>query len=1463
MATVSGPLLIDPSEDYVKHEDLMIYVEFQARRRNKSLLVGSNERGDFVTIARASQSGGTVNLMPTGPNNMFTTEWTDYNLGNPELFGIKNVSIQVKSNAITMVDVVFEDIKGLALLHTFNSNSPTNEPTSNNNPLLVLFDLPYADFRIKFKGHYGQSTSIKLTVTRPANIKFNSSTGNYEISMSFTSKTFGILRDIKLQHLLAARFMLPYLGGDSENVPGVSLNFANSELTSLRELVEFNRTVTKLIEDLDRNDPEVLKYREIDNKIQLIDQAIKQLIAIGKLAEREKYLVRFNEDNFEIATGEKNTSSEINQLYINSIKDYIKVLKDNKINVQNKIEVVLAENIVNPVNKTNLSGLRFLNAGNRHIQELTDIANKFESERNKIGESLDKKLEQTIISRLGFQPTIKEIVRILCNDVDIFLSILRRISIEAERYHTSNPTDIPATNPDEERVRLFAFPNYFEKISIVDKVGNGTESLDKTVIQYPGKIKSFKENWPECQMVEAYLNALLETNSNLGVINSVYLNENNNKDKFLFNFPSDTPNKILNLVQIDESLKFLVEKFYFLYSRVYNLYNIIPEPLLINYLAKSEAFNFSRQLSNLTTKQALSSLSVESDNVVETIKTSNQFPQTTALLNQTSVVNLSNFEGSPKRNGLTVDNSFNSVNLFFPPSKLSFETESYNQEWLKIKDTINSKNVWIKSGFLLGKDLGEDKISVSQDGKIVVRDLTFDSNFTEYKSDYLFNDDFRLTNNEREILVQEQDPDLFTKKVCALFFQDLSNSEILNLPSEKELPLGCLTLLNLVSKPISSTDRNLIEGFIQTYLISSADSIKEIISSNENFTNEVLNSTGKKLLFSIIGRQFILATDSSLTFNEPTTGTNLADFKVNDNLLNTFLNRFSQNLKTLLENSTAQETPRLRVPSSPVTNDDKKLDIYQNFKEIVDRWFSGDEELFDGRPLIDYFRFIDSAGNDISQKLFVDFTSVTNLIDSSNVNINLYTILANLFEKNHILFFPYENFISFEGEGEQRWTREKIFAPTLSSLENGSPQFTCVYTGGNSAKLNISNNGVNQNDGVSLKEQSSIPVEFQKTNAKCFVVKVGNQEQSHFNNVNFSTEQFTVSRESLQIVDSISKKTNSAYGQLGGQSMLSVYNQQSYSVEVGGMGNAMIQPLQFFQLEGVPIFEGLYKIIEVKHNISLPNNMTTTFKGFRIPRYSQPIVQNYFNTIRKAYKVNRRNNLEIQFQALQPRPRVSDSNLSRFDYTACEQAGGVSPQTIVSTIIATPNKINAFMKAIGREEGFFDSGPATNNIPKRLNNPGSIRKNIFNVRIPGQIVGNSETFSGTEQNNFAFFNNPGTIETSKSGNLYENSGWGALRWLIENGRPTSSLNNNNLFYREMSVEQFINIYCPQGDGNNNPVNYVANIISNINKELGVNCTPTLLNEPRNNATFNNLSLNPGRNLSFEGKYSINAFIQSL
>jgi hypothetical protein len=71
------------------------------------------------------------------------------------------------------------------------------------------------------------------------------------------------------------------------------------------------------------------------------------------------------------------------------------------------------------------------------------------------------------------------------------------------------------------------------------------------------------------------------------------------------------------------------------------------------------------------------------------------------------------------------------------------------------------------------------------------------------------------------------------------------------------------------------------------------------------------------------------------------------------------------------------------------------------------------------------------------------------------------------------------------------------------------------------------------------------------------------------------------------------------------------------------MGNAMIQPMMYFQLDNIPMFHGAYLITKVRHNIK-PNYMSTTFTGSRVKASKLPIIDaaTVYGDILASYGIN-------------------------------------------------------------------------------------------------------------------------------------------------------------------------------------------------------------------------------------------------
>lgn len=311
-----------------------------------------------------------------------------------------------------------------------------------------------------------------------------------------------------------------------------------------------------------------------------------------------------------------------------------------------------------------------------------------------------------------------------------------------------------------------------------------------------------------------------------------------------------------------------------------------------------------------------------------------------------------------------------------------------------------------------------------------------------------------------------------------------------------------------------------------------------------------------------------------------------------------------------------------------------KLMLYRTCKNIYDKWIggstNGDDITFrtgnglssrnsldanlaqkysntNVPRLIDSFRFVTRSFRDIGSELFINPTPVYDTL-RSNPNSSAYDGITSLLSSNNFTFNSLPTFINFN---DPRVIEDIFGTHQYSDLIGegiSGPSFVCVYIGQSSKHLDF-NDSEYPNDGFDIKcnngEIANLPGDFTIDNGTsedkvvAFSVDFGQQNQNIFKSVNLDQAEFGETAESLMIVDDITKNGSENNRTFGGQNMYNVYSVRSYKVEVEMMGDAMIQPMMYFQLNSVPMYHGAYMITRVKHNIT-PNTMTTSFTGVRI-----------------------------------------------------------------------------------------------------------------------------------------------------------------------------------------------------------------------------------------------------------------------
>jgi hypothetical protein len=186
-------------------------------------------------------------------------------------------------------------------------------------------------------------------------------------------------------------------------------------------------------------------------------------------------------------------------------------------------------------------------------------------------------------------------------------------------------------------------------------------------------------------------------------------------------------------------------------------------------------------------------------------------------------------------------------------------------------------------------------------------------------------------------------------------------------------------------------------------------------------------------------------------------------------------------------------------------------------------------------------------------------------------------------------------------------------------------KFVCFYANKPSEHLAINDNVDYRyrDDAFDLRRATDNPlVESQEnktdwaTSNKVvgFNVDIGPQNQQIFKQLDISQDPGLPTTESLEVLNQMANESRNRGSYTQSVSLYNVYKNRSYKCSIDMMGNALIQPMMYFNLRNVPLFSGPYMITKVVHRIS-ENGFDTTFEGQRQPFYSIPKIESFIQSI--------------------------------------------------------------------------------------------------------------------------------------------------------------------------------------------------------------------------------------------------------
>jgi hypothetical protein len=312
-------------------------------------------------------------------------------------------------------------------------------------------------------------------------------------------------------------------------------------------------------------------------------------------------------------------------------------------------------------------------------------------------------------------------------------------------------------------------------------------------------------------------------------------------------------------------------------------------------------------------------------------------------------------------------------------------------------------------------------------------------------------------------------------------------------------------------------------------------------------------------------------------------------------------------------------------------NRNLKIELYSFFKSFNDKWSSGNS--IGQRLLMEEFLFLDKANKDIGDKAYLNLDRFISILNPKNDKASLFSAISMLIQGTGFDMRSLPAYVNFYGNGLTSSSKitpshkvaSNLFGTFLEvDYQESSPKTIIQFTGPSSKRLpdmgknykfsddsfNISN--VNNNPLIITLPQTFDTENLSKSNkVVAFEVSFGDQNQGIFKGVSLDQSTIKNTSESFVVLENLARSESGAGTYNVDIGLFDYYRQASYSCEVTCMGNVMIQPTMFFYLKNIPMFRGSYWITEVSHNIR-NNNITTTFKGSRIPQASLPDPEDSF-----------------------------------------------------------------------------------------------------------------------------------------------------------------------------------------------------------------------------------------------------------
>ena len=152
-----------------------------------------------------------IKYLTTNYADMYVGDLINY--GTTEMIGVKSVDIEYQKSCVPIITIQFTDVRGLSLFQptelgrsdVYDGIRGINMDNVAQSFFQCFFKLPSPKYTIYLKGYYGKPVSYEVMCDK-FDTKFNSSTGDFDVTARFIGYNYSFLTDVSMDALLAAPY---------------------------------------------------------------------------------------------------------------------------------------------------------------------------------------------------------------------------------------------------------------------------------------------------------------------------------------------------------------------------------------------------------------------------------------------------------------------------------------------------------------------------------------------------------------------------------------------------------------------------------------------------------------------------------------------------------------------------------------------------------------------------------------------------------------------------------------------------------------------------------------------------------------------------------------------------------------------------------------------------------------------------------------------------------------------------------------------------------------------------------------------------------------------------------------------------------------------------------------------------------------------------------------------------------